>query len=305
MTTFIIRRLFSAACTLLVLATLLFFLLQAIPGGPFDLEKSLPAEIQANLLAKYGLDKPLPEQYLRYIGSVLSGDLGLSYSSPGRTVNEIIASRLPVSAELGMWAILLAIIVGIPLGVLAAYYHNTAIDYSASFLAIIGRSIPNMALGPLLILLFGLTLQWLPVARWQTWDARILPTLTLGLSYSALIARLTRASMLQIIREDYIRTARAKGLAESVVVFKHALRNALIPVLSALGPIIAILLTGTLVVEQIFAIPGLGSEFIISIGNRDYPIIMGTTLLLGLTLITANTLVDIGYAVADPRIRLG
>lgn len=305
MLTFITRRLLSAFLTLLVLITLLFFLLRTLPGGPFDMERTLAPVVKVNLEAKYSLDKPLWLQYLSYIGNVLQGDLGPSYTNPGRSVQEIIAAKLPPSAELGFWSLLLAIAVGLPLGVLAAYYHNTLIDYGASFLAIVGRSIPNMALGPLLILLFGLTLQWLPVARWGTWDARILPVLTLGLSSSAVFARLTRASMLQIIREPFVLTARAKGLSEIKVIFKHALRNALIPVLSIIGPIFAVLITGTLVVEQIFAIPGLGSEFVKSINNRDYPLIMGITLLFGFVLIVANTLVDIGYALIDPRIRLG
>lgn len=305
MLTFITRRLLSAFLTLLVLITLLFFLLRTLPGGPFDVERTLAPSVKVNLEAKYSLDQPLWVQYLSYISNVLQGDLGPSYTNPGRSVQEIIAAKLPPSAELGCWSLLLAIAVGLPLGVLAAYYHNTLIDYSASFLAIVGRSIPNMALGPLLILLFGLTLQWLPVARWETWDARILPVLTLGLSSSAVIARLSRASMLQIIREPFVITARAKGLPESKVIFKHALRNALIPVLSIIGPIFAVLITGTLVVEQIFAIPGLGSEFVKSINNRDYPLIMGITLLFGFVLIVANTLVDMGYALIDPRIRLG
>jgi oligopeptide transport system permease protein len=305
MLTFITRRLLSAFLTLLVLVTLLFFLLRTLPGGPFDIERNLAPVVKANLEAKYSLDKPLWSQYLRYLSNVLQGDLGPSYTNPGRSVQEIIADKLPPSAELGLWSLLLSIVVGLPLGILAAYYHNTVIDYGASFLAILGRSIPNMALGPLLILLFGLTLQWLPVARWETWDARILPTMTLGLSSSAVIARLTRASMLQIIREPFMLTARAKGLPEISVIFKHALRNALIPVLSILGPIFAVLITGTLVVEQIFAIPGLGTEFVKSINNRDYPLIMGITLLFGFVLIVANTLVDLGYALIDPRIRLG
>lgn len=304
MLAFIIRRTISGFLTLLVLATLLFFLLHSIPGGPFDQEKALPPLVKANLDAKYGLDQPIYIQYLNYIANLLQGDLGPSFSSPGTSVNEIIADKLPISAELGFWALLLALVVGVPLGVIAAYYQNTPIDYLASFFAVIGRSIPNMALGPILILIFGLWLSWLPVARWSGWDARILPAVTLGLSYSALLARLTRSSMLQIIREDFVRTARAKGLNERVVIFKHALRNALIPVLSALGPIIAVLLTGTVVVEQIFAIPGIGSEFVRSIGNRDYPLVMGTALLFGLALIITNTLVDIGYAAVDPRIRL-
>jgi oligopeptide transport system permease protein len=305
MLNFITRRLLSAFLTLLVLVTLLFFVLRTLPGGPFDVERNLAPVVKANLEAKYSLDKPLWVQYLGYLGNVLQGDLGPSYTNPGRSVQEIIAAKLQPSAELGLWSLLLAIIVGLPLGVLAAYYHNTVIDYGASFLAIVGRSIPNMALGPLLIVLFGLTLQWLPVARWETWDARILPVLTLGLSSSAVIARLTRASMLQIIREPFVLTARAKGLSEIKVIFKHALRNALIPALSIIGPIFAVLITGTLVVEQIFAIPGLGSEFVKSINNRDYPLIMGITLLFGFVLIVANTLVDMGYALIDPRIRLG
>lgn len=304
MLTFITRRLLSALLTLLVLVTLLFFLLRTLPGGPFDVERNLAPVIKANLEAKYGLDQPLSVQYLGYLGNVLQGDLGPSYTNPGRSVQEIIVAKFPLSAELGLWSLLLAIAVGLPLGVLAAYYHNTAIDYTASFLAIIGRSVPNMALGPLLILLFGLTLQWLPVARWESWEARILPALTLGLSSSAVIARLTRASMLQIIREPFVQTARAKGLSEFKVISKHALRNALIPVISIIGPTFAVLITGTLVVEQIFAIPGLGSEFVKSINNRDYPLIMSITLLFGFILIGANTLVDMAYAFIDPRIRL-
>ncbi len=195
-------------------------------------------------------------------------------------------------------------LLGIPLGVLAAYYHNTLIDYIASFIAIVGRSVPNMALAPLLALYFGLYLKWVPIARWTTWDSKILPTVALGLSSAALIARLTRSSMLQVIRDDFVRTARAKGLSEPVIMFRHVLRNALLPVLTILGPLFAVTLTGTLVVEQIFAIPGLGKYFISSIGNRDYPVVMGVYLLFGFLVIAMNTLVDLLYGWIDPRIRL-
>ncbi|MFZ8919232.1 MAG: ABC transporter permease, partial [bacterium] len=257
-----------------------------------------------NIEAYYGLDRPLWEQFVRYVGNALQGDLGVSYSQRDLPVIDLIAQRLPISLELGLYAILLGLLIGLPLGVLAAAYHNRLPDYVATLLAILGTSIPNLALAPMLILFFGLFLKWLPIARWTTWDSKVLPTLALGLGIAAVISRLTRSSMLQVIQEDFIRTARAKGLSEVSVLGQHALRNALLPVLTIMGPILAYLLTGTLVVEEIFAIPGLGSYFITSISNRDYPVVMGIYLLYGFLIILMNTLVDILYAWADPRIRL-
>jgi oligopeptide transport system permease protein len=245
--------------------------------------------------------------------------LGPSFRYRNRTVNEIIAQGLPVSAQLGMLAMLIAIGIGIPLGIIAALRQNTIVDYLATFFAIVGVSIPAIVMGPLLIWIFALKLQWFPVSRWGAeppyflgflpkpdlnfWRHAILPAFTLGTGLSASIARLTRASLLQVIREDYIRTARAKGLAERLVIFRHALKNSMIPVVTILGPMFAAVLTGTFVVEQIFAIPGLGKHFVTSIGNRDYPIILGTTLLYGVAIVIANLLVDIVYAWLDPRIR--
>lgn len=304
MTTFILRRSANMVAALFVLATLVFFLVRALPGGPFDREKILPPEVVRNLEAYYGLDKPLGQQYLNYLWGVVRGDLGPSYSSRNDTVSALIARHLPVSAELGLWALLLAVGLGIPLGVVAAHHHNTWVDRIATFLAVVGRSIPPIALAPLLIVFFGLQLRWLPVARFDTAAHRVLPVLALGLGMAALIARLTRSSMLQVIREDYVRTARAKGLGEGRVVFVHTLRNALIPVVTLLGPLSAAVITGTFIVEFFFAVPGLGRYYITSIGSRDYPVIMGTSLLFGATIMVMNALVDILYSWIDPRIRL-
>jgi ABC-type dipeptide/oligopeptide/nickel transport system permease component len=304
MAAYLVRRLGQMLLALAVLATLVFFLTRALPGGPFDREKSLPPEIVRNLEAHYGLDQPLWQQYLRFLWGALQGDFGPSYASRTDSVGALIARHLPVSAELGLWALLVALGIGIPLGVLAAYYHNSLLDALATFVAVLGRSVPPIALAPLLILVFGLELRWLPVARFDTPAHRVLPALALGLGMAALIARLTRASLLQVIREDYIRTARAKGLGEWRVVFGHALRNALIPVVTLLGPLAATVVTGTFIVEFFFAVPGLGRYFITSIGNRDYPVIMGTSLLFGAVIMAANVAVDVLYSWIDPRIRL-
>ena len=301
---FIVRRLVNLVFALFVLATLIFFMVRALPGGPFDREKPLPPEVVKNLEAYYGLDKSLGEQYVAFLANAARGDFGPSYASRGDTVGALILRHLPVSAELGLWALILAVALGIPLGVLAAYYHNTWVDFLATFLAVLGRSIPTIALAPLLILIFAQTLGWLPTARFDTPAHRVLPTLALGLGMAALIARLARSSMLQVIREDYIRTARAKGLGEFTVVFVHALRNALIPVVTLLGPLLAMVVTGTFIVEVFFAVPGLGRYYITSIGTRDYPVIMGTSLLFGAVIMVMNALVDILYSWIDPRIRL-
>ena len=313
MARFIVRRVLWMFPVLLFISMVTFLLVHAVPGGPFDREKKLPAEIMANKAKHYGLDQPLWKQYTDYLGltrnpsgefaGVIEGNFGPSFSSRSRTVNDILADHLPVSAQLGLAALLLALVVGIPLGILAALKQNSFWDYLSMTVAIFGVSVPAVVLGPLFILIFALTLGWFPVAGWGTWGQVAMPAVALGLGSSAIIARLTRASMLQVIREDYIRTARAKGLAERVVIGGHALKNAFIPVATILGPLFAALVTGTFVVEQIFAIPGMGKYFITSIGNRDYPVVMGTALLYAVFLVISNLVVDISYAFLDPRIQ--
>jgi len=288
---------------LLILSLITFTLMHMIPGGPFDREKKLPREIIANLEAYYHLDEPFWKQYLNYLGGLLHFDLGPSITYRSRTVNDIIRDQAPISAQLGLFAFLIAVGLGIPLGILAALKQNTTVDYTCMWLAILGVSIPNLALGPFLIWIFSLNLGWFPIARWGGIGHAVLPAITLGTAYSAIIARLTRASMLQVIREDYIRTARAKGLAEHIVILRHALKNALIPVTTVLGPIFAIIITGSMIVEQIFAIPGIGKYFVTSVTNRDYPVIMGITLFFGAIIVIANLIVDMTYGFLDPRIR--
>ena len=284
-----------------------------MPGGPFDKEKQLPVEIKANLEAHFGLDRPAWRQYTDWVGltpkpsgtlsGVLEGDFGPSYASRSRSVNDIFRDHLPVSAQLGIVALLISLVLGMPLGILAALKQNSFWDLLSMTVAILGVSVPAVVLGPVFIVIFALTLGWLPVAGWGTLEKMAMPAVALGLRFSAIIGRLTRASMLQVIREDYIRTARAKGLSELVVIVRHAMRNALIPVATILGPMFAGVLSGTFIIEQIFAIPGMGKYFITSIGNRDMPVVMGTTLLYAFLLVFANLIVDITYAFLDPRIQ--
>jgi ABC-type dipeptide/oligopeptide/nickel transport system permease component len=310
---YIVRRVLWMIPVLFFISIVTFALAHAVPGGPFDREKPLPAEIVANLNRYYGLDQPLWKQYTDYMGltrnpsgefaGLLQGNFGPSYATRSRTVNDIFADHLPVSAVLGLVALAIGVGMGVPLGVIAALKQNTKWDYLSMGIAIFGVSVPNIVLGPLFILVFALSLQWFPVAGWGRPEQIVMPALALGLHESAIIARLTRASMLQVIREDYIRTARSKGLNERTVMVRHALKNAFIPVATILGPMFAALLTGTFVVEQIFAIPGLGKFFITSITNRDYPVVMGTVLLYAVFLVIANLLVDLTYAFLDPRIK--
>jgi len=303
MLSYFVRRVLYTIPLLFVLAVVTFLLMHAVPGGPFSgEEKPLPPVVVERLMKYYHLDEPLWKQFTDYLWNVLHGNLGPSYMQYGRTVNEIIKDHLPVSAQLGVLALLVAIVIGIPMGIIAALRQNTFIDYMCMSFAVAGVSIPAMALGPLLIYIFGVKLHWLPVARWESWRHMILPACTLGIGHSAIIARLTRASLLQILRKDFIRTAWAKGLSGSRVILVHALRNALIPVVTVLGPMFAALVTGTLVVEQIFSIPGLGRFFVYSITDRDYPVIMGVTLLYGVIIVAMNFVVDLTYAFLDPRI---
>ena len=303
---FIIRRVLWAIPVLLAISMISFSLMHAVPGNPFDQDpdKPLPATIVERLTEFYNLDDPLPKQYLDYMWNAVRGDLGPSYAYRNRSVNEIIVRHFPISLLLGLLGLGVSLVIGVPLGIISALRQNTVVDYFAMFFAISGVSVPAMTLGPFLIWLFALQLGILPVARWGSWQQTILPMITLGVGGAAILARLTRASMLQVIREDYIRTARAKGVSERMVTIKHALRNALIPVVTVLGPMVAAMVTGSMIVERIFAIPGLGKFYVESVGGRDYPVIMGLTLFYAVLLVTANLVVDITYSWIDPRIRI-
>lgn len=302
---FIIRRLLITIPTILVVITITWTLVRLAPGNFYTGEKKLPAAVEQNIRDKYGLDKPWSEQYLRMMGQILRLDFGSSLTNPDQTVNAIIARSLPVSATVGILAYLLALAVGITAGSIAALKQNSKWDYAAMTLAMLGISIPNFVLGPILVLVFSLMLYWLPPSRWEDFPSRnvILPVITLSGIYMAYIARLTRAGMLEVLSSDYIRTARAKGLSETQVVMRHALRGGLLPVVSYTGPALAFLLTGTVVVERIFALPGLGSYFLQAASNRDEPLIIGIVAFMAIVLLLMNLLVDIAYAYLDPRIR--
>lgn len=336
MARFVIRRFLWMLLVLFVVSLITFLLMHAVPGGPFTQEKRLPAATLKQLNEKYNLDAPLYIQYLSYIGDILvpvftSGDkqstrldheylvniplpigdhtiirwmnFGPSYRNINRTVSDIFRDNLPTSMKLGAAAILVTIIVGLPLGLISALKRNTLIDYSAMAAAVFGVSVPVIILAPLLQYFLGVQLKVLPVSGWGTLPQLVLPAFALGIADSALIARLTRASLLQVLNQDFIRTARAKGLSEQRVIFIHALKNGIIPIITVFGPMIAYILTGTFVVETIFSIPGMGRFFVTSISGRDYPVIMGTVLLFAMFLVFANTLVDIVYLWLDPRIR--
>ncbi|MGI9168176.1 MAG: ABC transporter permease [Pyrinomonadaceae bacterium] len=302
---FIIRRLIITIPTILVVITITWGLIRLAPGNFYTGEKRIPAAIEKNIREKYGLDKPWHEQYARTMRHILTLDFGTSLKYEGQSVNSIIARSLPVSATIGILAYLLALIVGITVGSVAALKQNSRWDYASMALAMLGISIPNFVLGPILVLVFSLTLYWLPPSRWEPFPSRnvILPVLTLSALYMAYIARLTRAGMLEVLRSDYIRTARSKGLSEKDVVIRHALRGGLMPVVSYTGPALAFLLTGTVVVERLFALPGLGTYFIQAALNRDEPLLIGIVSFIAMTLLIMNLLVDIGYAYLDPRIR--
>jgi oligopeptide transport system permease protein len=300
-----LKRLLQIIPTLLLVATLVFVMVRLVPGGPFDQERAVPVEVQRQLDAKYHLNDPLLKQYGDWLWALLSkGDLGPTFKYPSRTVNEIIALSLPVSMQLGSLAMLFALAVGVPLGVTGAVRQNTWKDTAAMTVAMIGVSVPRFVLAPLLILVFSLKLYWFPVARWETWRHMVLPVVCAGLPMAAYIARLTRGGMLEIIRSDFIRTARAKGLSERRVIWKHALRGGLLPVVSFLGPGFSGLLVGSLVVEKIFNIPGMGRYFVEAAVNRDYNLVMGVMLVYALLLMLFNALVDVAYALIDPRVEL-
>lgn len=301
---YVVRRIVSMAITLFFIITLTFTMMHTIPGGPFTREKKLPPEIEKAMLEKYNLDAPLSEQYVDYLLGAIKGDFGPSYVQKGRQVSDMIFDYFPISAQLGALSIVLILVTGIPLGVIAALKQGSWIDKSTIFFAILGVTVPSFVLATLMIYFFGVKLQLLPTSRWVSWKHMIMPTIALSVGSIAYIARLTRSSMLEVISQDYIRTARAKGLSEGVVVFKHALKNALIPVVTYVGPLMAAILTGSFVVEKIFAIPGMGRLFVESISNRDYTVIMGVTIFYSFILVIFMFLTDLMYIFVDPRIKL-
>src|SRR5918998_909284 len=302
---FVVRRLLVTVPVVLIVISLTWGLIRLAPGNFYEGERQLPASIEKNIRAKYGLDQPVYVQYWRMISSILRLDFGNSLRYENETVNDILRRTVPVSAAIGTCAYLLALLVGVTTGTLAALRQNSKFDYAAMGLSMLGISMPNFVLGPILVLIFSLTLYWLPPARWggfPSWSM-VLPVLTLSAIYMAYIARLTRAGMLEVLRSDYIRTARAKGLTERQGVMRPALRGGLLPVVSFTGPALAILITGTVVVERIYALPGLGTYFINANLNRDEPLIIGIVAFISIVILIFNLLVDIAYAFIDPRIR--
>ena len=300
----ILRRLLQGIPVLLIVITVTFFLVRAAPGGPFDAERALPAEVIKNLEASYRLDAPVYQQYFDYLGNLIQGDFGPSFRYPGRSVTELIATGLPITFELAVYAILIALAIGIAAGLLAAVRPNTFQDYIPMSLAMTGICMPSFLLGPVLVLIFGIWLGWLPVSGWgYSPGDKILPAITLGSTYAAYIARLTRGGMLEVLSQDFIRTARAKGLSMSQVLLRHGLRGGLAPVVAFLGPAVAGLLTGSFVVETIFQIPGLGRFYVQAAFNRDYTMILGTTILLSCLIILLNIIADIIASWMNPRLR--
>ena len=298
-------RLAQGIPVLLVVASVTFALLRFLPGGPFDREKALPPEILRNIEARYHLDEPVFKQYLRYLADLARGDLGPSYKYVGRDVVQILREAFPVSVKLGVAALALACVGGICAGLVAAMYRGSGLDRGLMLLALLGVSVPSFVLGAALVLGVGLWLGWLPAALWEGPLYAVLPAITLAALPTAYIAQLTRTSVIDVIDLDHVRTARAKGLSELRVHLRHVLRNALLAVVTYFGPLLAVLLTGSFVVEQIFAIPGIGRFFVTAVTNRDYPLVLGVTLLYGLLVVLANLAVDLLYAWLDPRIRLG
>jgi oligopeptide transport system permease protein len=299
-----IKRLFGAIPTLLVIIAVAFFMMRLAPGGPFDKERKVAKEVEENLRRAYGLDDPLWEQFLRYMGNVLQGDFGPSFQYKDFSVNELIWGGFPNSMMLGGIAIALAVILGVTAGTIAALRQNTATDYAVMATAMSGITIPNFVVAPTLTLVFGLMLRWTPVGGWgDSWRQAILPIIALCLPQVAAVARLTRASMIEVLRSNYVRTARAKGLPERVAILRHAMRAAMLPVISYLGPAVAAIITGSIVIEQIFSIPGIGRYFVQAALNRDYTLVMGVTIFYGVLIVLFNLVVDLLYGVLDPKVR--
>jgi oligopeptide transport system permease protein len=300
---YVARRLLQIVPVLFIIVTATFFMVRFVPGGPFTAEKAITPEILKNLEAHYGLDQPLWKQYLAYLGHLAQGDLGPSFKYSNRTVNEIIADKLPASLELGGLALLVALLVGLPLGVLAAVRRNSWIDYLCSSIGMVGICVPTFVLGPLLVLGFAIRFHWFSASGWEYPEDRVLPALTLGFVYAAYLMRLTRGGMLEVLHQDFIRTARAKGASEARIIFRHALRGGLLPVVSFLGPAIAGILTGSFVIETIFQIPGLGREFVNSAFNRDYTLVLGTVMLYAGLIVVLNLVVDVVQVWLNPRLK--
>ncbi len=305
MSQYIFRRVISMLITLWFVVTITFILMHAIPGGPFELnEKALPPEVVEAMKEKYHLNDPLPKQYVDYLKGVFTFDLGPSFARPNITVNQLIEQGFPVSAKLGGMASLLVIILGVPIGIISALKQNHWQDYFVTIIATLGVAVPSFVLGTLIVYIFSAKLNWLPAYGLTSWKHYIGPVLTLSGFSLAFVARLTRSSLLEVLQQDYIRTARAKGLPEGVVIFKHALKNSLIPVVTYMGPMIAAIMTGSFVTEKIFAVPGMGRHFVESVGNRDYTVLLGTTIFYAAFAIVMIFLVDIAYVFIDPRIKL-
>lgn len=301
---YIIKRVLLGVLSIFIVATLTFFLMNLVPGGPFVAEKSMSKEAQAALAAKYGLDKPLGERYVTYMTDLLQGDMGPSLRQRGREVSDIIFSKFPVSAKIAGMAVAVALLLGIPLGCVSAYTRGKLPDNTIIVLATCGIAIPSFITSVLLLYGFGVKLNVLPTVGLNEWKSYIMPVTALAIYPTAYITRLMRSSLLDVMGQDYIRTAKAKGVSSFKTLFKHALRNAILPVITYVGPMLAYLMTGSFVVEKIFTIPGLGREFVSCITNRDYTMIMGTTIVLATLVIVANVVVDILYKIIDPRIKL-
>ncbi|MBN8233719.1 ABC transporter permease [Halobacillus kuroshimensis] len=304
MTRYIIQRLIYLVITMILIATLTFFLMKFLPGTPLSAADKLSEEQQQVVLEKYGLDDPVPIQYFNYMVNLVQGDLGISFQFDNREVSTIIMERIGPSMQLGVQAMVIGVILGMLLGLVSAIYHNGFMDYTSTFLAVLGQSIPSFVFAGLLQFYIGVKFGWFPVALWEGWEYTVLPTASLAIFPIAIAARFMRTEMLEVMGSDYIVTARAKGVNKVGVVFKHGLRNALIPLITVLGPLAISLMTGSLVIENIFAVPGIGEQFVKAINVNDYPIIMGTTLLLSFMFIIIILVIDLLYGVIDPRIRL-
>lgn len=300
---FALRRMLELIPTLLVIVVVSFLVIRLAPGSPFSAERAVPPEVLADLEARYGFDQPLHVQLISYVTRLAQGDLGLSTKYPQRTVNEIIADGFPATLALGSIALVWALLLGIGAGVIGAVRQNTALDYAAMTAAMLGISVPAFVLGPLLVLIVSLTFYWLPPAGWGTWRHVVLPAITLGTVYAAYIARLTRGGLLEVVRSDFVRTARAKGLSESAIIVRHMLKGGLLPVVTYLGPATASILVGSVVVEKIFATPGIGPYFVDAAFNRDYFLVMGIVVMDSVFLLVMNLVVDLAYGLLDPRVR--
>jgi oligopeptide transport system permease protein len=305
MASFLTRRILWIIPVLFVVSLITFTLMSLTPGGPWAREKPLPPQIVAKIQEKYGFDKPVHEQYITWVTNFIQGDFGPSYRYVNRTVNDILGDGLSTTVHLGLMAFTLAVVLGIPLGIFAALGHNRLPDYLATFISVIGISTPSFVLAIVLVVIFSVALNWFPATsnQWRDWHVWVLPTIALAGYPIAQVARYTRAAMLEVTRKDYVRTAHSKGIRQRAVVVRHMIRNALIPVITILGPILAFLVTGSFIIESFFGVPGIGTAYINAIGGRDYTMIMATTMLYAFTVAFFNVIVDVGYAYVDPRIR--